>query len=46
MSNENELLAIINNWNYVDLDRKQKAANEFFDRYNKNHFTDILEELK
>lgn len=34
---------ILNNWLPIDVIFKQKAANEFFARYNTNHFTDLLE---
>lgn len=34
--------AILNNWRAIDVQSKQAAANEFFERYNRNHFTDLL----
>lgn len=33
---------IINDWEYKNKSRKQDSANEFFERYNKNHFVDLL----
>lgn len=38
--------AILNNWRVIDVNSKQKAANEFFNRYNTNHFSDLLENEK
>ncbi len=40
--NEQEFADIINNWQEVDRSRKQEAANEFYTRYNKNHFPDYV----
>ena len=37
-----EYAQIINNWKDVDVEKKQNAATEFFNRYNTNHFTDFL----
>ena len=34
--------AILNNWRLISVSEKQAAADEFFTRYNKNHFTDLL----
>lgn len=36
--------AILNNWRSIDVQTKQAAANEFFERYNTNHFSDFLQE--
>ena len=36
-------IAILNNWRTIDVSVKQKAADEFFARYNTNHFPDLLE---
>ena len=35
--------AILNNWRNVSAVQKQAAADEFFARYNTNHFTDLLD---
>ena len=35
-------VAILNNWRVINIEEKQAAADEFFARYNKNHFTDLL----
>lgn len=35
-------VAILNNWRVIDVQSKQAATNEFFARYNTNHFTDLL----
>ena len=32
--------SLLNNWNMISYQRKQISANEFFERYNTNHFTD------
>ena len=37
-----EFADILNNWQTVDFSEKQAAADEFFARYNSNHFTDLL----
>ena len=33
---------ILKKWKTVDVNQKQSAADEFFERYNTNHFTDLL----
>ena len=33
---------IIKKWNKVNIKQKQTAADEFFNRYNTNHFSDLL----
>lgn len=38
----NEFADIVNNWIDIAKASKQAAANEFFDRYNTNHFPDYL----
>ena len=38
--NNNE--EILKKWKTVDVNQKQSAADEFFERYNTNHFTDLL----
>lgn len=40
--NELEFSNIINNWQEIDSGQKQKAADEFHTRYNKNHFPDYV----
>lgn len=35
-------IAILDNWRTINVEEKQAAADEFFARYNKNHFTDLL----
>lgn len=35
-------VAILNNWRAINIEEKQAAADEFFARYNTNHFTDLL----
>lgn len=37
-----EYAQILNNWKVVNVENKQNAATEFFNRYNTNHFTDFL----
>ena len=37
-----EYINAINNWKKYTVKQKQDAATEFFDKYNKNHFTDLL----
>ena len=37
-----EFADILNNWQPLALSEKQAAADEFFARYNSNHFTDLL----
>ncbi len=37
-----EFADILNNWQTVDFSEKQAAADEFFARYNSNHFADLL----
>ena len=37
-----EYAAIINNWQKDAADYKQQSANEFYERYNTNHFPDYL----
>ena len=34
-------VAILNNWRTIDKEAKQQAADEFFTRYNTNHFADF-----
>ena len=34
--------AILNNWRAIDVQSKQAAADEFFARYDTNHFTDLI----
>lgn len=34
--------AILNNWRAIGTASKQAAADEFYSRYNTNHFTDLL----
>lgn len=40
-----EYINLINSWNPITVKEKQIAADEFFERYNKNHFPDILNQL-
>lgn len=40
-----EFINLINSWKSITVREKQKAADEFFERYNKNHFPDILDQL-
>lgn len=39
-----EYTGLLNNWSNLNTDYKQAAANEFFNRYNCNHFSDIIKE--
>ena len=39
---EKEYIETIKNWKNVCLTEKQDGADEFYSRYNKNHFTDAL----
>lgn len=41
-----ELADIINNWQSKTIMDRQNAADEFFERYNRNHFEDYLNDLK
>lgn len=40
-----EYVNLINNWSPKTVEEKQLAADEFWDRYNMNHFADILQEI-
>lgn len=40
-----DLINILNNWEPVTIGYKQKAADEFYNRYDSNHFSDIIEKL-
>ena len=37
-----EFYSILKNWKQNTVESKQGAADEFYERYNKNHFTDLL----
>lgn len=39
-----EYIDCIDNWIDFTVDKKQKAADEFFYRYNENHFSDLIED--
>ena len=41
-SDASEYINIFSNWENVCFDYKQEAAIEFYNRYNTNHFTDLL----
>ena len=43
--NNSEIIQTLKIWNAVTAEYKQSAANEFFDRYNTNHFPDLLDDL-
>lgn len=37
-----DYIKVINNWNKISMEYKQFAANEFYSRYNQNHFIDHI----
>lgn len=39
--NAEEYIELLNNWKQITIATKQKAADEFFDRYDTNHFSDL-----
>ena len=39
---ETQFSSIINDWHNVSVSQKQLSATEFFERYNKNHFADMI----
>ncbi|AEE17298.1 glycosyltransferase [Treponema brennaborense] len=41
-----EYADLLNQWKTVSAENKQAVADEFFLRYNKNHFTDLIESKK
>ena len=43
--NTAEIMAILKTWNEVTAEYKQNAADEFFRRYDTNHFPDLLADL-
>lgn len=45
VNEKQDYLDVLDNWKEQSVDYKQKASNEFCDRYNTNHFPDIIERL-
>lgn len=39
---DKDIIKILNNWESYSISKKQRAADEFYERYNHNHFTDII----
>ena len=44
-TNPDDYIRVINNWKKIDVDYKQYAANEFYDRYDTNHFTNKIKNM-
>lgn len=42
LEEDKQYIKIINDWTNIKSEFKQESAIEFFDRYNKNHFTDLI----
>lgn len=45
LNSAQEYVKCINEWENISCEYKQNAANEFFDRYDTNHFTDYLNDI-
>lgn len=39
---EEDFVSLIECWKLINKEKKQNAANEFYDRYNTNHFTELI----
>lgn len=44
-SNE-DFVSLIDNWKLLNKEKKQSAANEFFERYNTKHFTELIPRIE
>ena len=40
-----DYVSILNNWQEISVEHKQDSADEFFNNYNENHFSDMIETL-